>query len=67
MFEFMFFIFTSTNKQEGFPILIVCVHEVLVRGLVVVALDAIRVEALCNGGGVEPGVRPPREKWPRPR
>ena len=46
MFEFMFFIFTSTNKQEGFPILIVCVHEVLVRGLVVVALDAIRVEAL---------------------
>ena len=39
----------------------VCVHEVLVRGLVVVALDAIRVEALSNGGGVEPGARPPRE------
>ena len=31
------------------------------RGLVVVALDAIWVEALSNGGGVEPGVRPPRE------
>ena len=31
------------------------------RGLVVVALDAIRVEAPSNGGGVEPGVRPPRE------
>ena len=57
MFEFMFFTFTSqTNK------IVVCVHEVLVCGLVVVALDAIRVEALSNGGGVvEPGARPPRE------
>ncbi|CAH0366543.1 unnamed protein product, partial [Pelagomonas calceolata] len=37
------------------------VHEVLVRGLVVVALDAARVEALSDGRGVEPRVCPPRE------
>ena len=58
-------LFLLHKQTEGFPILIVCVREVLVRGLVVVALDAIRVEGHSNGGGVEQAVH--EGFRPRPR